>query len=463
MVRAAGAAMRAAMRLDAWRGRLRSFLGIGSRREVGIAVLSLAGSGLIGTLLSVVGGLVQARYIGPETLGFFAKFAILPGFLFFLHLGVFTALGRQYPYYIGAGERDKALRYAGNALGWTHVVCAAHAILFLGLCVWMSIQGEWMSALGWGVQIVVPACSLYMVYLGMTYRNGGDFVTWSRASVLSSVSSAMVLPILAISPVACLCLRAAVPPALGAAYAHWRRPLRIRARLERPILREMISFGAPIMVFAYVANNLWPSLASALVLKAAGERSLGLYGMAWAFCSALNTVAASVSQVFQPRIAMLFGSSRRSMDTCFRYCLNGSLAGLAVMLPLTGALCWLFDPVVRALLPKYVECVPYARWLCWLALIPVIDLPAQLLLVAKRTRLFGASVAISFLLFAVPIALAMAMGRTVTMMQVVVWTVLCTMFKVLLANGFVWHLARQEARRLPKGLGEEARKEACSV
>lgn len=431
-------------RLRVWREQLLAATRAGSRREMGAAVLSLAGSGLIGTALQVVGGLVQGRFVGPELLGFFAKFAILPGFLFFLQLGIFLALARQYPYYMGAGDRERALRYARNALGWMCLIGGAQVVLFVVLGTRNALRGDWMAALGWGVQATVAPCALYMTYLGTTYRNGGEFVAWSRASLLAACSSILLLPTLLLSPVLCLCSRQTVPAMLGALYAHVKRPIKVRPALEPTILKEMIAFGAPFMAFGYVAFSLWPSMTSVFVLETAGERSLGLYGFASFFGGALTTVATSLSQVFQPRLAALYGSSNHDMKRCFQYSLKGALIGLVALLPLVALACWLLGPLVRLLLPKYADCVPYARWLCWLALLPVIDFPSQILVVSKRTVLFGVGIIVSFLLFAAPLALARSLGVRVTLLQIVEWTVFCKMVEVLIKDCMAWRLSRRD-------------------
>ena len=69
----------------------------------------LAGSNLLIMAIGLIGTLIQSRYFTPEDLGYFRSFCIATGYAFALNLGLFSALSRLYPYYIGKGEIDKAI------------------------------------------------------------------------------------------------------------------------------------------------------------------------------------------------------------------------------------------------------------------------------------------------------------------------------------------------------------------
>jgi O-antigen/teichoic acid export membrane protein len=159
-----------------WKTQIGQIFASESKRFLLISISSLAGSGLISVALRFFGGIIQGRFVGPETLGYYTKFTILPDYLMFLDLGVFVALARQYPYFIGKGDRELALDYAANALGWAQLLCIIHAVIFLVPCIWAASHGDWLAALGWFAQIIITVPSMYMLYLANTYRNSSEFV-----------------------------------------------------------------------------------------------------------------------------------------------------------------------------------------------------------------------------------------------------------------------------------------------
>lgn len=209
-----------------------------------------------------------------------------------------------------------------------------------------------------------------------------------------------------------------------------------------------------MMVFAYISTSLWDAIDRTYILQMTGEKTLGVFAFAGTLCAGLITVATSISQVFHPRIAMLYGSSGKSMAACFRYCLKCSLLGAVVMVPLVALTCWLVDPFVKMVLPKYIESIPITRYLCWLSLIPVIDLPGQLLIIGKRTKQLGISVIIGFTAFLLMLAYIAFLDDQISLQKIVITSVACKMVTVFTSNFFAWHLAHSE-RHTPEGPAHE--------
>ncbi|GAB6095185.1 hypothetical protein JCM14469_14370 [Desulfatiferula olefinivorans] len=341
--------------------------------------------------------------------------------------------------------------YAANALGWTLLLCGVHTLIYLVPSVYAVIRGDFRSAFGWGIQTVITSVSLYMLYLGTTYRSSAEFVTWSKTTVVSSVMSLLLLPVVAIYQFWGLCLRYSLPDLSGMILAHLRRPIVVRPRLDWGVIRAMMVFGAPLMVFGYVSSHLWVAVERTVILGRLGNVELGLFAFASSLCLALVTVARSISQVFNPRIAMLYGSSGENMALTFRYSLRCSLTGAVVMFPLIAVTWVAIGPLLTMLLPRYVDCAPVVRGLCWLALVPVIDFPKQLLVVSKRTELFGLSVMSSFLLFVVFLGIRMQANDTLTLSDVVILSVACQLSSVLFGGVLAWNAARQFRMSLSSG------------
>jgi len=415
-----------------------------SRRLLLISISSLVGSGLISLGLRFIGGLIQGHFVGPEILGYYVKFTILPTYLAFLELGVFVSLARQYPYYIGMGDHDQAIEYARNALGWNNRLCALLFIVFIIPALWSAIQGDWMVALGWGTQAIIAPSSIYMSYLASTYRNSSEFVTWSRGSVFQSVASFVLLPLVMVWQFFGVCARNAVPIIISAVYVHWKRPLKIKASFNKGTLKKMIAFGAPLMVFGFVSTSLWDAITRSYILGMLDEKALGIYAFAGTICSVLRTVATSISQVFHPRIAQIYGSSGKSITATFRYSMKGSVAGMAAMLPLIALIYWMVDPFLTIFLPKYVESGPITLYLCWWGAIPVMDLPSQVLIVAKRTMEYGISVVAGIAAFLLYLGVYSLAGLKITLAGIVIAYVICKVARVFIANALAWRCARLE-------------------
>ena len=412
-----------------------------SRKQIAVSVSALAGSGLIAIVIRFLGTLVQARYVGPEVLGRYAVFTIVPSYLFLLHLGVFTALARQYPYWIGQGDRGRALNYVANGLGWARALGTVQAVGFLIPSLWSALHADWIAAMGWGAQSIMSFTDRYMLYLGTTYRGSSEFVSWSKTSIVGAVTSLLMLPVVIINAFGGLCLRAAIPNVLSAWYAHRHRPLKIAARLDRSTLVDMIAFGAPLMLAGYVYTSLWDAVVNSFVVARLGDKSLGILTFAGSLVAALATLSTSISSVFVPRIAALYGSSNNNMAAGFRYCMRVGLVGTLVMAPIALGACFLMGPFVRHFLPGYLDCIPVARWLCWTTLLPVLDLPRHLLLVARHTRAYGLSVLGGFGLFVTLLTWVSATGHPVTLLAIVIALLVSKIVVTVLGVALAWRAA----------------------
>ena len=98
-------------------------------------ISGLAGSNMFASVFGIIGAFIQARFISPEELGYFRGFSIATGYVFFLHLGFFTALERFYPYYVGKGEKIRSLAMAEICQSWNIAVSfiASGAFFILAL------------------------------------------------------------------------------------------------------------------------------------------------------------------------------------------------------------------------------------------------------------------------------------------------------------------------------------------
>ena len=77
-----------------------------------------AGGNLLVAVLGGLGSLLQARLVGPEVLGELAKFGILTGYLNVGLVLVHDGLMRQFPYLLGQGNKEEALKVAAAAKWW---------------------------------------------------------------------------------------------------------------------------------------------------------------------------------------------------------------------------------------------------------------------------------------------------------------------------------------------------------
>jgi len=121
--------------------------------------------------------------------------------------------------------------------------------------------------------------------------------------------------------------------AASSAWQYRALPERPTPTFERPVLREMLGFGAPIQVtriLSFVANRAHVFLLGGL----AGPAAAAFYGVAARIPDALQVVADSYTRVYFPTVASLLarGQKSRASEVLAASITLGSFGGAAVAL-----------------------------------------------------------------------------------------------------------------------------------
>jgi hypothetical protein len=325
-----------------------------------------------------VGTLVQARYVTPHDLGYFRQFSIVTGYAFFLQLGVFGSLQRLYPYYIGKGNRARAVAVAEVAQAWNVVVSVLVSGGFVILAAITIATGDWKAMLGWLAQAVAMAGFIYGGYLSATYRCGHDFVKLAKGSLAGSIGGILVLPLFVVWPYIAMAIRACVGSLSSLFYMHIHRPLRIGWRFSWRELFGLVKEGIPMFVAGYGVSTGWSVVETTLILKSLGKNALGLWWMSFMVLEAANKVPQAVVAVYTPRLTEEFGRTenvRACLGMCRRPVVWGSL-GMLAMAAAGACVLWLLVPLI---MPRYAPALPsMCVMLLYLPLL-VLEMPFVLL------------------------------------------------------------------------------------
>jgi O-antigen/teichoic acid export membrane protein len=320
-------------------------------------ISGLAGGNLLATAVAFIGSLVQARYVSPGDLGYLRGFSIVTGYVLFLNLGLFESLHRLYPYYIGKGQRERALAHAEIGQAWNVAVSAVVSGAFIVLAVSSLITGNWRAALGWLVQVVAVVWINYGGYLSATYRSGHDFKTVAKGTVISSIVNLLILPLFVIWPYVTLVLRSSLGTLVNVIYLHIRRPLHVPWRFHWKEWYELVKQGFPIFLASYGASSLWSTLEMTIILHYLDTSALGLWTMSFILFQAIKMLPDAVNAVYFPRIYEIFGRTERFNDL-WRLVRRPMLLSMIGMLFSVVISSLVLPFVIPILMPKYIAAIP---------------------------------------------------------------------------------------------------------
>ena len=365
------------------------------------SVAALAGGNILASALSVLGGLLVARYLGPEETGFFRLFTIPMMYLTFLHLGTFDGLYRQIPFYLGKGFTDLVDKVASSAGAWNVLVAVIVSFGFMLLTIVSLLKNDIPAAFGWLTQVVVCWGTYYGCYLGATYRTVSHFVNVAKIQLLQSVTAFLMVLLVPFFAFYGLCLRAAVPAFVGVFFLHKFRPLKINLSIDVKTLKSVIRIGMPLCFWGTLDSSLWMALENTLLLELCGVKELGLFSIAVVLRESLSTLTVALHQVLTPRVVESYareGSSRLATKKCFVV----TLPLVGVMLIIVPVMYLCIDYFVPLLIPKYSEGIPIIKVSLWAAVVQAASLPLNALFATGKGWLYGRGVLaglLSFIIF----------------------------------------------------------------
>ena len=372
-------------------------------------VVAFAGGNLVGAALLGIGTLVQARFVGPEVMGVFQTFAMIVGYLAFLHMGVFDGLQRELPLRLGRGDQEGAKRASAACLSWIVLASGACSVAFMALAVLATARGDWISVGGWVSSIVVVASTLYGGYLISTYRTTNHFVRLSTINMVKGVVSTLALAPLPWLHYYGVCLRAAVGPLVHTVVLHRQRPLPVRPKFVWADFWAVIRVGLPFALIGYAATGFWPSLEGSFVLGAAGCTGLGLFSIVFLARQTMSGLIASLSQVYQPRVTAEWGRNGQ-IARCIRMCALPTILSTLAALPLVAVAWVCVAPAVRLLIPNYADAIPAFQWACLAMLITALRLPLNVVLAMGDIVGFGLVVGAGLAVFSLVAVVSIVHG-----------------------------------------------------
>ena len=362
------------------------------------SVAALLSSNLASSLLTAVGGLLAARFLGPEETGAFRAYTIPLTYMYFLHLGTWDGLWRQIPYYTGKEKPEKVNELAAAAGAFNLLVSVVVSCGFICCALYSAVHSDIHGLFGWLSQAVFCWGVFYGGYLTSTYRTLHNFVALARVQFIQTLLAFGMVFTLPVMGFYGLCSRMAVPSFLAVWLYHRNRPLKVTYRFDVKTLRELITLGLPFSLWGNLYTSVWAASESALVLSLGGVKTLGLFAVATVMRSAVNSIPMSIWQVLTPRVVTSYAQdgSVRNANTRIVW-VTIALTGFMVLLVWLGS--FLLELFVPHFIPKYSAGIPLMKACLWFPVIEAAFLPANTLFATGRPWLFGRSVIAGIIVF----------------------------------------------------------------
>lgn len=360
--------------------------------------MALASFNLAGSVLGAIGGILVARYIGPEVNGQFRVFTIPLMYLTFLHLGTFDGLQRQIPFFVGSGQPELVEKVASASGAWNLFASSVVAAGFLICAIWSLWRGNNADAAGWFSQVFVCASVFYGGYLGATYRTMHNFGVLARIQFVQTIIGFCLIATVAMWGFYGLCLRAAIPGIVAVWLCHFCRPLQIKLNFDFAVLKSVLKIGIPLCFWGILYTAVWTGAEFTLIKYLGGVKELGMFSVAVIMREAMLILPQSIHQVFMPQIVEAYARDGGRITTNK---LSFTVAGVSVILVALAVLIasMALDYFVPNFIPKYNDGLALMKICLWYAVIQAASLPLNALVANGKGWLQGRGVLAGMIVF----------------------------------------------------------------
>lgn len=327
-----------------------------------VAYMSFAS--LFNNALTILSGLLVAKWLLPEELGLFNSFNVLTSYIILVQLGIPSGLSRQFPYYLGANNKQRGIDCAALSNWWGLVTGFACVALSILVAAWFVLAKNYEYAAGVFVIGLTSFQGLYVTkYLKILYRSNSDFNKLTTIDLINSLVLFITIFLVWKFKFYGLCIRAVIAVIVDWWLAYQWRPVKAHYKFDKEIFNELMKVGFPIY---WVANifSLWPMVQRTVVLSLGGVKALGLFSLAAMVEVAMKTLANGISSVSFPKMAYAWGQGNSFLDL-LKIPLKPVLAA-TVANTVVAIVGWFVMPmVISKLLPNYIEGTAAAQWMLW--------------------------------------------------------------------------------------------------
>lgn len=373
------------------------------------SIAKVASGNLLVSLISLVTSVMVARWTTPYDLGMWNSVLLISIYAPALQFGVFNGLNRQLPYFTGKGQRDTGLDMAAASYAWCLLLTGVSVIATAVVAIIFALLGNMRycyTALAIGSII---ACTWPTQYLTVTYRTGADFGRLAgRNTIAAILGIPLTLLVLSFGYVG-LMARAVLIALFGMLALFFRRPVRVRPRFDKQILRQLGRIGLPIWMLGQLGAFF---LTLDRLVLADAPVTLGYFSIAVQATTFASMIPTAITMVLYPQMVQKYGESHDA-TVVWALARTGGLVALALgtLAALTG---WVMVPFfVERLLPAYQPGVEAAQWACLTGIAMAFSVFNNVFNVIQRQDIYLIGLGIGLAVFFTAwFALTRAMGQT---------------------------------------------------
>lgn len=368
-----------------------------SRSGVWKSITYIFSGNVITTGITLITSILVARWVLPSQMGIWnAARAILP-YISFLHLGVFSGLSRELPFYIGKGLKDEAVALAETSLAWAFCISVFISVGSVAAWAWLLAEGK--TELAWAVFALGVTLGLGFIsqHFSATYKSHLEFSRLAQRSVLVSLLGLPLLGFVWAFNYWGFLLKYSLLQVGSLLILVVKPPLPVRPRWDNKRLGSLIKTGIPISVVGNVVAAL-KTLDVLALTRFGGTELVGQYTIALQVTAAAGILPMAFVTVVYPTMSHRYGQTGYARPI-FWLSVKAAMGVLAAGM-LIAVVGWLTVPIlIPVILPRYTMGIPAAQWSTLIVLFSALTVVESVFNVLKKQQFFILAALLNVLAF----------------------------------------------------------------
>ncbi len=328
--------------------------------ELSKLILAFFSANLFGVFVQTISGLLVARMVMPEQMGFLSTATIATTFIPFLLIGTNNGLNRQLPFLIGQGKKNEVEKLRDTAFAWAFLVSVI--VLLVILIIGINYYTKGNSNLGLAFFSIALSGSFYPItaMLEISYRTNSDFIKLSKIKFVGSLFALATVPLVFYFTYNGLLIRSALIAFFGFSLLYFYKTVPFKLNFYKEQFFDLLKIGVPIFFWSYL-YSLYVSLDKIFVAKYFTNLEMGLLTPAVQITAGLSILPNSLFQIMYPKLCTRYGetNSIKSLEKLIMVPLKYLAIGL---IPIFALAIILVDPFVTNILPNYKAGITTAQW-----------------------------------------------------------------------------------------------------
>jgi O-antigen/teichoic acid export membrane protein len=318
-------------------------------RFKGVSLFAL--SSVILNFSGIISGFLLYKWVDPYYVGLWSNLLLIDTYSTFLRLGIINGMNRQFPYWLGKGNVERANKIVETAYAYTLRIVMFFLACSIGYIFIIGVKKDLLFSAIIIVSYVV--INMYNAFLLGTFRSNTDFGRLKNIQYFQSF-----LKLIAIIPVIYFGYNGYITGLLFTLFistciAHHYRPYKVKPKFYKEEFTELLKIGLPIFVGSYllIVINTIPRV---ILLKYGTVEMMGFYSPLSSIILIVTVLPDSITAYLYPKMVYDLSKSNNKSIVLWRKTLLSQFGLVAIGVPLVIMGYFFLPYFISRHLPKYI-------------------------------------------------------------------------------------------------------------